>query len=192
MVIIITLNLIITTQNSKDGKVRINNVGGFILSNIVVAISIFLISVLILDTILDIDSNIETYETTVIEENETEIASLDLKGESEGQVSGSFLGISGNLESEQYYYFYIKEDDSYTLQKIKTDNVKIKESEETPKIVYTKEKLIEKWKRTSGKIADRLNINMNVDWCDNVLSTKEKITLYIPKGSIKEFNPSIK
>lgn len=78
----------------------------------------------------------EWYETKYEEVIYDSIYSLNLQNE----VSGYFVLGHGNVDTDSYYYFYIKSVyDTYKLEKLHSNNVLIKESNETPKIVQVKE-----------------------------------------------------
>ncbi len=52
-------------------------------------------------------------------------------------IEGKFFLGRGYIETEEYYYFYIKTERGLTLEKIKVNDIYIKETdEESPKFVY--------------------------------------------------------
>lgn len=83
----------------------------------------------------------EWYETKYEEVIYDSIYSLNLQNE----VNGHFILGCGNVDTDSYYYFYIKSVyDTYKLEKLHSNNVLIKESNETPKILQVKEANSEK------------------------------------------------
>ena len=99
-------------------------------------IAIILLSIAISKQSKNFKKYEEWYETKYEETLYDSIYSLNLQNES----SGHFILGCGNVDTDSYYYFYIKSVyDTYKLEKLHSNNVLIKESNETPKIVQVKE-----------------------------------------------------
>lgn len=100
----------------------------------------------------------------------TEIVNL----QDNSSVNGSFFLGSGSINEESYYVYYYKTDDGfYKLGKTKTDNAKIKITNETPRKVK-KIKCI-----TPGNLFEKYFIILPT-------SLTHSVHFEIPPGSIKE------
>ena len=170
----------------------------------IVLLGIFLIVYLCVGTlILSIFSYRTNYEKRdVVEETEKEIVSLNLNKDINGSVDGGFIlgigSVGGTVNTENYYYFYTKENNRYKLEKINAEEVFIEETNDNnSKIIYRKTKTVKDKIRNPNKFGEWLGLEVNK--FENVQSildlmnkTEYEIILYIPIGSIIEnFNPNV-
>jgi len=100
----------------------------------------------------------ETYNLECIQDN--------------NNVNGGFFLGCGTINGEMKYTFYYKKDDYFKLLQLSYNKVKVKYSEETPKVEY--------YYTIESK--DAFINNFALDW---YIGGKEYI-IYIPKGSIKQ------
>lgn len=101
-------------------------------------------------------------------------------------------GVSGNVGTESYFYFYTKENNRYKLEKINTDIVLIEETNEVnPKIVYREYNDMVVANQIPTKLGEKLGLKE--DKFEVTTSDKKSETiLYIPVGSIVEnYNPNV-
>lgn len=101
---------------------------------VLVSFTLLHILIILFIVIYSAEKNFREVNKDVIKEELIyEIYSLKDSKDIEGKF---FLG-RGYIETEEYYYFYIKTERGLTLEKIKTDDIYIQETdEESPKFVY--------------------------------------------------------
>ncbi|WP_302640410.1 hypothetical protein [uncultured Clostridium sp.] len=155
---------------------------------------LILISPIIRDSLIQVTQ--EEKLNVIVNESEKEIASLKWKQGINGDIKGSFVlgmgGVSGNVGTESYFYFYTKENNRYKLEKINTDIVLIEETNEVnPKIVYREYNDMVVANQIPTKLGEKLGLKE--DKFEVTTSDKKSETiLYIPVGSIVEnYNPNV-
>lgn len=196
-----------SVKEFKEGKFwAFHSLGVIYLFSMIICLFISLIVWLFIG---NIDTNTEVKLTSeVIEHTEKEIVNLNINSNIEGSLSGFFVGlgaVKGSLSSNEYYYFYVKNDDKYKLEKVKAEDVSIVEYDGVPKIVHTVEELKKVTIITYGKISKKLGIGEDGEVIETINNddrakygyepyndTKEETLLYIPKNSITtEFKPNL-
>lgn len=135
-------------------------------------------------------------KSEVISETEKEIVSLNIKSSVNGDINGSFFvgigGISGDIDDEEYYYFYTKTDNKYKLEKALAKDIELIEYDGTPKIVHKEIKTSEIGNSSNGALANFLKLDFNDEWVMGFPQKSKETTIYIPKNSIiTGFNPNI-
>lgn len=162
---------------------------------LVIAFSVLLIIFLFVGFIITsfFTYSIKYEKREVIEETAKEIVSLNYNKEINGGFTLGFSGIgNGNLNTDNYYYFYSKDNNRYKLEKINVEDVFIEETDEAPKIVYRKLKEVADKIKTPTKFGDFLGLTYKKDEAKWIIFSEKEIILYIPTGSIIEnFNPNV-
>ena len=135
-------------------------------------------------------------KSEAISETEKEIVSLNIKSSVNGDINGSFFvgigGISGNIDDEEYYYFYTKTDNKYKLEKALAKDIELIEYDGTPKIVHKEIKTSEIGNMSNGALANFLKLDFTDEWVKGFPQKSKETTIYIPKNSIiTGFNPNI-
>lgn len=98
---------------------------------------VMILPITFLTAVIDNDKHYpEWYASEIVEVQYDHIYSLDLDTE----VSGSFRLGYGSIDSDTYYYFYVKDSKGFYREKIKIEpNVRLNESDTTPRIEERKE-----------------------------------------------------
>lgn len=109
-------------------------------------------------------------ETTIKEENRIEIYSIN----NEVGISGSWVLGSGHINSEMYYFYYIKGEYGYKIEKIKAQNVEVVEREDDEQVGYIVEK---------RKALKEDNFWFSIG--DGLLEENRTTIIVVPKGTIQ-------
>lgn len=116
-------------------------------------------------------------ETTIKEENKVEIYSIN----NEVGISGSWVLGNGHINSEMYYFYYIKGEYGYKIEKIKAQNVEVVEREDDEQVGYIVEK---------RKALKKDNFWFSVG--DGLLEENRTTIIVVPKGTIQvQYNVSL-
>ena len=109
-------------------------------------------------------------ETSMQEVGNVEIYSLN----NDTQISGHFVFGSGTISEEMYYYYYVKGDYGYKIEKLEAKNVEIieREDEELIANIITYKKML-------------IKENNWVAFGKEIFEQTYKIVMYVPKGSVK-------
>lgn len=109
-------------------------------------------------------------ETSMQEVSNVEIYSLN----NDTEIYGHFTFGSGTIKEEMYYYYYVKGDYGYMIEKIKAKGVEIVEREDEEQIaniITYKKKLVKE--------------NNWVAFGKDIFEQTYKVIMYVPKGSVK-------
>lgn len=146
-----------------------------------------LIITVVLPLLIMFFSTTTTSKMVVKEDIFTPIVALSL---SSSQEKGNFFLGTGNISGESYYYFYVKDNNKYRLNKVKAEETDIVE-DSNPRV--EKKTTVKMNKNTPGGLERFLGVSVtDTNWAEEPISlfseqtVVEEYTLYIPKGSIKE------